>query len=297
MAFSYDFTMFDTTDPKLSKSADSLDSALAQRKNAFPSSNLNSIDNLLNTASSVSNNGAGFDELWLGSDFQLGVLSNEDIASLSSSPYSVLDDSPILGFENFGSSVGPSLFDINLGVNSDLSVSLGQTPANQNSDVITTAAVQQAAAALNIPWSQDLELQVLARARVAALVSSSNSTVIPKVEVVEQTPIVSPVVDVSHDVSKKRSLTPDVEHDEIIAKRAKNTDAARRSRLKKVMRLETLESKVSELETTNNRLTMKVAILETEKNGHLVKDAEQSARIAQLEAKLAEAHALLTSRA
>lgn len=75
---------------------------------------------------------------------------------------------------------------------------------------------------------------------------------------------------------------------ELLARRAKNTDAARRSRLKKVVRLECLETKVSGLESTNQTLSTKVAVLETERNSHLVKEAEQMARIAQLEAKLIE---------
>ncbi|KAG0371651.1 hypothetical protein BGX24_001386 [Mortierella sp. AD032] len=76
--------------------------------------------------------------------------------------------------------------------------------------------------------------------------------------------------------------------DELLARRAKNTDAARRSRLKKMVRMEGLETKVSGLESTNQTLSTKVAVLETERNGHLVKEAEQMARIAQLEAKLIE---------
>lgn len=77
--------------------------------------------------------------------------------------------------------------------------------------------------------------------------------------------------------------------DELLARRAKNTDAARRSRLKKVVRLEGLEVQVSGLESTNQTLSTKVAVLETERNSHLVKEAEQMARIAQLEAKIIEA--------
>lgn len=51
------------------------------------------------------------------------------------------------------------------------------------------------------------------------------------------------------------------------------------------------------MELTNSRLAMNVATLETEKNGLLVREAEQNACIAQLEAKLAKAHATLTGRA
>ncbi|KAF9193618.1 hypothetical protein BGZ49_003263 [Haplosporangium sp. Z 27] len=310
MAISFDFTMFDLNDPKLSKSADSLESALAQlSKNDTPF-----IDSALATnataitTSNVSNNGSGFDE-WLANDFQLGMLSSEDVASLTSSPYSALDDSPVLGLDSFNSAMGPSLFDINLGFSTDLVASISAPVApvapSVNQPLLTSTAVQQAAAALNIPWSQGLELAVMARAQAATLNNNIPAIVIPKTEVVEQTiasvSVASSPVESSQQTnkspSKKRAFTPEEEQDEVAAKRAKNTDAARRSRLKKLVRLETLETKVTELEATNNKLNMKVAILETEKNGHLVKEAEQSARIAQLEAKLAEAHSLLTSRA
>ncbi|KAF9307815.1 hypothetical protein BGZ91_008174, partial [Linnemannia elongata] len=97
--------------------------------------------------------------------------------------------------------------------------------------------------------------------------------------------------------SKKRRLTPEEEAAEVVAKRAKNTDAARRSRLKKLIKLEGLEAKVFDLESANSDLNMRIAILETEKSGFLAKEAEQAARIAQLEAQLAEAHAALSSRA
>lgn len=98
--------------------------------------------------------------------------------------------------------------------------------------------------------------------------------------------------------STKRSRSVDEEEcsEELLARRAKNTDAARRSRMKKVVRLEGLETKVSGLESTNQTLSTKVAVLEAERNSHLVKEAEQMARIAQLEAKLIEAQLAFTLR-
>ncbi|KAF9179049.1 hypothetical protein BGZ51_007278 [Haplosporangium sp. Z 767] len=311
--------MFGMTNSKLSKSADALESALAQfSKNATPFAPLNSgnTNPLVNIASALPADGSsGFDE-WLASDFQLGALSGDD-ASLASSPFSVLDDSPLLDLESFNATMmGSSLFDMNLGFPSnDLVASVvASAPSSvqtKSAPLLTTAAVQQAAAALNIPWSHDLEIAVMAEAANSAL--SANSTpamIIPKTDSVES--IVVPSVKSNNAASmsssaiahnktdnnvKKRALSPEEETDEVLAKRAKNTDAARRSRLKKVMRLETLETKVAELEAANAGLTMKVAVLETEKNAHLAKEAEQSARIAQLEAKLAEAHAALTGRA
>ncbi|KAF9582992.1 hypothetical protein BGW38_010467 [Lunasporangiospora selenospora] len=94
---------------------------------------------------------------------------------------------------------------------------------------------------------------------------------------------------------KQESVERD-EDSELLARRAKNTDAARRSRLKKMMKLDTLEAKVKELEGTNHRLNMRIAVLETEKTGYVIREAEQGARIAQLEAKIVEAHLALTNR-
>ncbi|KAF9412331.1 hypothetical protein BGZ94_001071 [Podila epigama] len=334
MVLALDFSMFSTTDTKLTKSASSLESALAQCKNATPAESTVNNDTKNDNSDIVpasAQDGSGFDE-WLASDLQIGSMSGDDMSSLLSSPYSALDDSPVLGFDSFAS---PALFDLPLDfakmpeLVSPVASAPAHTPASTPlplapvqpvvapivsapiSPLLTTAAVQQAAAALNIPWSRDLELAVMAQA-------ASNGTpvaIVPKVEPVERnfnlaTPISTPATPMLSAASmavhlngpekfkcnKKRALTPEEEQDEIIAKRAKNTDAARRSRLKKLIKLEGLEAKVSDLETANNRLTLKVAILETEKNNHIAKETEQNLRIAQLEAKLAEAHAALTHR-
>jgi hypothetical protein len=264
--------------------------------------------NLINATAAVSNNGSGFDE-WLASDFQLGALSGDD-SSLSSSPYTALDDSPLLGFESFSSAMSSSLFDMPLGLSAEELVSAAPVasvapvvpaspivalPPVKAAPMLTTAAVQQAAIALNIPWSHDLELAVMAQAanHATAILPSvpAPAVVVPKIEPVEQSYLLS-----SANINKKRAASPTDESEEVIAKRAKNTDAARRSRLKKLVKLEGLEAKVSELEADKTRLTMRVAVLETEKTAHLVREAEQNARIAQLEAKLAEAHAALTAR-
>ncbi|KAG0285559.1 hypothetical protein BGZ96_010204 [Linnemannia gamsii] len=305
MAISINIPMFDMTDSKLSKSADSLESALAQfGKNATPLAGDNY--NLINATAAVSNNGSGFDE-WLASDFQLGALSGDD-SSLSSSPYTALDDSPLLGFESFSSAMNSSLFDMPLGLSAEELISAAPVtptvvpaspivalPHVKAAPLLTTAAVQQAAIALNIPWSHDLELAVMAQAanHATTILPSvpAPAVVVPKIEPVEQSYLLS-----SANVNNKRAASPTDEPDEVIAKRAKNTDAARRSRLKKIVKLEGLEAKVSELEADKTRLTMRVAVLETEKTAHLVREAEQNARIAQLEAKLAEAHAALTAR-
>ncbi|KAG0262109.1 hypothetical protein BG011_000306 [Mortierella polycephala] len=322
MVLSLDFSMFDTTDTKLSRSADALESALAQlgKNAASVDDNNNNSGDFFVAPSATSGN--GFDE-WLAADLSFGALSSDE-SSLSSSPFSALEDSPVLGFDSFASAVGPSLFDLPMTFPS--SCELPSSPVVEakatlaSAHVLTTTAVQQAAAALNIPWSAELESAVMAQAALgaaAAPLPMASPALVPKTEPEEvgfpsesSTPAVSRAASVAPETlldaaaaasrakaSKKRQLTPEEEAEEIVAKRAKNTDAARRSRLKKLIKLEGLEAKASDLESANNALNMKIAILETEKNGFLAKDVEQTARIAQLEAQLAEAHAALTNRA
>ncbi|KAI8364715.1 uncharacterized protein BYT42DRAFT_590136 [Radiomyces spectabilis] len=88
----------------------------------------------------------------------------------------------------------------------------------------------------------------------------------------------------------------DKEENDIALKRKKNTDAARRSRLKKLIKMQSLEQRVAELEGENSQLTTRVAVLESEKSGLESKDNGLTERIRNLETQLAEAHKALTSR-
>ncbi|KAI9335229.1 hypothetical protein BD770DRAFT_402195 [Pilaira anomala] len=94
----------------------------------------------------------------------------------------------------------------------------------------------------------------------------------------------------------KRKIETQKDTDEISQKRQKNTDAARRSRLKKIVKMETLEKQVSNLEADNSRLTTRVAVLESEKDALITKDRGLEDRIRVLEAQLAEAHRALTCK-
>ncbi|KAF9431158.1 hypothetical protein BGZ94_007609 [Podila epigama] len=340
MAISIDFPMFDMN-TKLSKSADALDSALAQMGkrvvSTFPKN-----DDIFASSPAVAATGAGFDE-WLASDLQFGSLSADEsallsspVSSTSSSPFSsALEDSPLLSFDSFSGAsplmMGAPLFDLsiippvvgNLNLVPTPTVAPAVVPAVAAAPtVLTSAAVQQAAAALNIPWSQDLEKAVMAQAQADLSIAATQVDASPvdvalddeledfdfsleahtETTLPETTPLPSTPVSVSQTPTpgrkkgKKRVLTPEEKQEEIVAKRAKNTDAARRSRLKKLIRLEGLEAKISDLEVANNDLNMKLAVLETEKSGFVSKEAEQAARIEQLEAQLAEAHAALSKR-
>ncbi|KAI8844849.1 hypothetical protein BC829DRAFT_445928 [Chytridium lagenaria] len=83
------------------------------------------------------------------------------------------------------------------------------------------------------------------------------------------------------------------EHDDdknVDLKRMRNTEAARRSRAKKMAKMDMLEIAVEKLEVDNSRLVVKLAILESDKATWRTKQEEYIARIAQLEMQLSESH-------
>ncbi|CAO3680087.1 unnamed protein product [Rhizopus stolonifer] len=71
--------------------------------------------------------------------------------------------------------------------------------------------------------------------------------------------------------------------DEDVLKRRKNTDAARRSRLKKLLKVDQLETQVSELQAENAKLVLNNAVLESEKKGLNAKEIAYKKRINYLE--------------
>ncbi|KAG0370635.1 hypothetical protein BC939DRAFT_503804 [Gamsiella multidivaricata] len=77
------------------------------------------------------------------------------------------------------------------------------------------------------------------------------------------------------------------EMDETALKRAKNTDAARRSRHKKLVRMESLEQRVAELEIENSMFESKLNEVELERSLLADKDQMQQIRIHELELMLA----------
>ncbi|ORY96487.1 hypothetical protein BCR43DRAFT_563783 [Syncephalastrum racemosum] len=94
----------------------------------------------------------------------------------------------------------------------------------------------------------------------------------------------------------KKRASSDEPLDEAALKRQKNTDAARRSRLRKVMKMEALEKQVAELEKTKTSLLLRVAVLDAEKAGLQSKEASYEARIKMLESQLADAHVALQAK-
>ncbi|KAI8849590.1 hypothetical protein BC829DRAFT_391157 [Chytridium lagenaria] len=79
-------------------------------------------------------------------------------------------------------------------------------------------------------------------------------------------------------------------------KRMRNTEAARRSRARKVAKMETLEEAVQKLETENSKLVVKLAVLESERAGWKAKQIEYLSRISRLEQQLSESHQAIIGR-
>ncbi|KAI8066353.1 hypothetical protein BC940DRAFT_302622 [Gongronella butleri] len=86
------------------------------------------------------------------------------------------------------------------------------------------------------------------------------------------------------------ATTAPIEADAVAMKRQKNTDAARRSRLRKALKMEALEKRVAELEDANKRLASKVNHAEKERDASKDKVDGQEKRIQMLEDQLAKAH-------
>lgn len=85
----------------------------------------------------------------------------------------------------------------------------------------------------------------------------------------------------------KRHPSPDLNDDgtldEESLKRLRNTHAARRSRLKKFLKVEFLEKQVAALQAENSKLVLRTAVLDSEKHSMLAKEQEYLRRIKHLE--------------
>ncbi|GAB5589619.1 hypothetical protein Unana1_04519 [Umbelopsis nana] len=78
-------------------------------------------------------------------------------------------------------------------------------------------------------------------------------------------------------------LNDDGSLDEESLKRLRNTHAARRSRLKKFLKVEFLEKQVAALQAENSKLVLRTAVLDSEKQSMLAKEQEYIRRIKHLE--------------
>ncbi|CAB4476410.1 hypothetical protein RhiirA5_350046 [Rhizophagus irregularis] len=78
--------------------------------------------------------------------------------------------------------------------------------------------------------------------------------------------------------------------EDLIRKRAKNTEAARRSRQRRVEKMESLEKQVAELTIENTELKTRLTVLEIEKKSLEEKNLDKDSMIKILERQLTEAY-------
>jgi hypothetical protein len=241
-----------------------------------------------------------FDE-WLKQDFlsEYSANSSPEIATpldqfLMSPPFQTKDEmKPSCVFDNsmvdldvsaILDSPAPQLFTLPTAATTTTAVATTTTaPATP-----VTPAAQMTSLFADI--GDSLPAALAALAAVAAPSTPIVSTKSPAV-----TSASTPTFSASPSRTRKRSDDIDPKDDAAV-KRQKNTDAARRSRLRKVQKMETLEVRVSELEKINAGLLMRVAVLDSEKTNLKAKESSYENRIKVLEEQLAEAHKALSSR-
>ncbi|ORY47656.1 hypothetical protein BCR33DRAFT_76031 [Rhizoclosmatium globosum] len=97
------------------------------------------------------------------------------------------------------------------------------------------------------------------------------------------------------ECSKKRRA-PVQELDEAATKRARNTEAARKSRARKAAKVEDLEHKVDVLESDKSVLTVRIAVLENDAASFNQREQDLKRRVALLELQLAESHRALLAQ-
>ena len=76
-------------------------------------------------------------------------------------------------------------------------------------------------------------------------------------------------------------------------KRMKNTEAARRSRARKLEKINSLDNQVAKLSNENSQLKTRLAVFSTEKQVWKSKEDEYKYRIEVLEKQLLDAHSVL----
>lgn len=263
-----------------------------------------SLTPVMGTTTPAQESSSMFDE-WLKQDFlsECSVNSSPEIATpldqfLMSPPFQSKDK------------ISKSPLGENNVVDLDVSAILN-SPAPQFFSMPSTSAVATPVAT-PVPASPSVQMTNLFAdigdslpAALAALAAVAAPTpVVTAATVTEMSPAVisasTPTFSASPSLSRTRKRSDDAADldsaDDAAVKRQKNTDAARRSRLRKVQKMETLETRVSELEKINAGLLMRVAVLDSEKTNLKAKESSYEDRIKVLEGQLAEAHKALSSR-
>lgn len=100
--------------------------------------------------------------------------------------------------------------------------------------------------------------------------------------------------DISNNYNKReRSESIDDSQDLVVLKRQRNTDAARRSRLRKAQKMDSLEKRVLDLEAENERLRLRAAVAESDRANIEAKEKRSRVRVLELERQLADTHKAL----
>ncbi|RUS16224.1 hypothetical protein BC937DRAFT_91483 [Endogone sp. FLAS-F59071] len=138
---------------------------------------------------------------------------------------------------------------------------------------LVPSKLEAEAGAFNISWSNDPDR---APAPVPVRKECTPQGKSPMLEERGETPGAAKL-----PLPKPRGIrkAPEPEDAEHAEKRLKNTDAARRSRLKKFLKIASLQKKVQELQSQNAQLALRVALLESEKGGWEVKETEYRRRL------------------
>lgn len=237
-----------------------------------------------------------FDE-WLKQDFfspECSVNSSPEIATpfdqfLHSPPFSSKDDFGSCAFNDSPIDLDVSAILDSPQVYPTPALASAQTPATAAATTTTTTEMINLFADIgdNLPAA----LAALTAVATAPVSPVSVDTKQKKASSPAATSASTPVFSATPRPGKKRASSDDL-LDEAALKRQKNTDAARRSRLRKVQKMETLEKRVAELEKMNASLLMRVAVLDSEKTNLKAKESSYEDRIKVLEGQLAEAQQL-----
>jgi len=246
-----------------------------------------------------------------------GIFGTESQSSQSASPAmsSPLTPQPMLAFASNG--YDSPLYSASLDSSPQLDSSLDYFPElvpTTSSTLHVVASVSDVAhqQAVNIPWGADStpcmsvdrslmssilkSTKTAMKTQPATAVSTSGNVDTATQPPSARTRCTEPETKAAATPGRGRKRPSNDEKDpealaeELAIKRAKNTDAARRSRLRKVLKMESLEREVSELSTAKNDLEKRIAVLESENKNLLEKNAEKDARVRRLEQQLNEAH-------
>ncbi|KAI8913628.1 hypothetical protein EDD86DRAFT_201119 [Gorgonomyces haynaldii] len=111
-------------------------------------------------------------------------------------------------------------------------------------------------------------------------------------ETLSPSTVSSPIMSQSVEKTQRKRKQEDVSP-ELLLKRQRNNEAARKSRERRLQKIDDLSHQVGELTAQNTQLTMKMAVLEAERTLMLEREKNLHKRILELENQLGESHKAL----